>query len=43
MYAVKSDSKRIVDLLLKLNIDVFLKDSFSWNALRYAIMGHRKV
>lgn len=43
MYAVKSDSKHIVDLLLKRDIDVFFKDSFGWNAVRYAIMGNRKV
>nr|XP_048317103.1 putative ankyrin repeat domain-containing protein 19 isoform X2 [Myodes glareolus] len=43
MYAVKSDSKHIVDLLLKRDIDVFLKDSFGWNAVRYAIIGNRKV
>ena len=42
VYAIRWDSKDMVNLLLDEGIDFFFKDVFGWTALRYAIEGTSK-
>ena len=42
VYAIRWDSKDMVNLLLDEGINFFFKDVFGWTALRYAIEGTSK-